>query len=71
MTRARSRQEKKRDQIDDLAIALISLILQAGVLVVLSIYLPGLAVLSLDGAALFVLVLGLANSFLIFCYMPK
>jgi len=66
MTRARSRQEKKRDQIDDLAIALISLILQAGVLVVLSIYLPGLAVLSLEGAALFVLVLGLANSFLIF-----
>lgn len=66
MTRARSSQEKKRDQIDDLAIALISLILQAGVLVVLSIYLPGLAVLSLEGAALFVLVLGLANSFLIF-----
>ena len=66
MNRIRSSQEKKRNLFENLAIALISLIFQAAVLMLLSTYLPGLAVLSLTGAVLFVLVLGLANSFLIF-----
>lgn len=66
MSRARSSQEKKRNLIENLAIALVSLIFQLLVLVLLSIYLPGIAVLSMEGAVLFVLVLGLANSFLIY-----
>jgi len=66
MNRIRSSQEKKRELFKNLAIALISLIFQASVLILLSIYLPGFAVLSLQGAVLFVLVLSLANSFLIY-----
>ncbi len=66
MKRARSSQEKKRNLFESLAIALISLIFQASVLALMSIFLPGLDVQSLEGAVFFVLVLGLANSFLIF-----
>lgn len=66
MIRARSNQEKRRNLIENLAIALISLIFQVIILVLLSIYLPGLDVQSLTGAVLFVLVLGLTNSVLIY-----
>lgn len=66
MIRARSNQEKRRNLIENLAIALISLIFQVIILILLSIYLPGLDVQSLTGAVLFVLVLGLANSVLIY-----
>lgn len=69
MNRARSSQEKERNLIEPLTIALISLIAQVGVLALLSKSLSGLEVQSLEGAMLFVLVLGLANSYLIFPLM--
>lgn len=69
MNRARSSQEKKRNLIEPLTIALISLIAQVSVLALLSKSLSGLEVQSLESAIIFVLVLGLANSFLIFPLM--
>lgn len=65
MSKASSIQENKRNLIEYLAIALISLAVQVSVLGLLSLSISGLAVGTLEGAVLFVLILGLANSFLI------
>ena len=65
MSKTRSSQENKRNLIEYLAIALISLMVQVSVLGLLSIHISGLAVRTLDGAVFFVLILGIANSFLI------
>ena len=65
MSKANSIQENKRNLIEYLAIALISLTVQVSVLGLLSLSISGLAVGTLEGAVFFVLILGLANSFLI------
>ena len=65
MSKASSIQKNKRNLIEYLAIALISLAVQVSVLGLLSLSIFGLAVGTLEGAVFFVLILGLANSFLI------
>jgi len=58
-------QEKKRTIVQYLSVALITLIVQVSVLGLLDIYIPGLHVETLQGAFLFVLLLGVANSFIL------
>jgi len=64
MTSLLASPEKKRTLINYLAVSLLSLIVQVSVLGLLDIYMSGLEVLNLEGAIVFVLLLGLANSLL-------
>jgi putative membrane protein len=58
-------QEKKRTLVQYLSVALLTLIVQVSVLGLLDIYSSGLSVGTLQGAVLFVLLLGLANSLIL------
>jgi putative membrane protein len=64
MTPAKVSAEKKRTLINYLAVSTLSLIVQVSVLGLLDIYMSGLQVLNLEGAIIFVLLLGVANSLL-------
>ncbi len=57
--------EKRQTILNYLAVSLASLIFQVSVLGLLDIYLPGLRVQTLEAAVIFLLILGLANSFLL------
>jgi putative membrane protein len=54
---------KRKGLLNYLAVSLLSLVLQVSVLGLLDIFLPGLSVKTLRAAFLFVLILGVANSF--------
>jgi uncharacterized membrane protein YvlD (DUF360 family) len=57
--------KKRKTHLNYLAVSLLSLVFQVSVLGLLDIFLPGLSVQTLEAAFLFVLILGIANSFLL------
>lgn len=57
--------EKKRTLVEYISAALITLIVQVSVLGLLDIYLPGVSIGDVQSAAVFVLLLGVANSFIL------
>jgi len=57
--------KKRKTHLNYLAVSLLSLVFQVSVLGLLDIFLPGLSVQTLEAAFLFVLILGVANSFLL------
>lgn len=63
------RLETKRTALQYISVAIITLIVQVSVLGLLDIYIGGLDVLTLEGAFLFVLLLGVANSFMLPAFM--
>jgi len=65
MSEAEFGRQKKGNIIEYAAGSLVCLIIQISVLGLLDIYLPGLSIVTLQGAAIFVLLLGLANSFFV------
>lgn len=61
--------ERKRTALQYISVAIITLIVQVGVLGLLDIYMSGLDVKTLEGAVLFVLLLGVANSLVLPTFM--
>lgn len=57
--------EKKRTLVEYLSVALITMVVQVSVLGLSDIYLPGLHIGDIQSAALFVFLLGVANSFIL------
>lgn len=61
--------ERKRTALQYISVAIITLIVQVSVLGLLDIYMSGLTVETLQGAVLFVLLLGVANSLILPTFM--